>query len=31
VLKIEHKIYPLALKAFAQGKVKVEGKKAWVQ
>ena len=31
VLKIEHEIYPLALKAFAEGKVKVEGKKAWAQ
>ncbi len=30
VLKIEHEIYPLALKAFAEGRVKIEGKKAWV-
>jgi phosphoribosylglycinamide formyltransferase-1 len=30
VLKIEHEIYPLTLKAFAEGKVKIEGKKAWV-
>jgi phosphoribosylglycinamide formyltransferase-1 len=30
VLKIEHEIYPFVLKAFAEGKVKIEGKKAWV-
>lgn len=30
VLKIEHRIFPLALKAFAEGKVKIEGNKAWV-
>jgi phosphoribosylglycinamide formyltransferase-1 len=30
VLKIEHEIYPLALKAFAEGKVKIEGRKAWI-
>jgi folate-dependent phosphoribosylglycinamide formyltransferase PurN len=30
VLKIEHEIYPLALKAFAEGKIKIEGKKAWI-
>ena len=30
VLKIEHEIYPLTLKAFAEGRVKVEGKKAWI-
>jgi phosphoribosylglycinamide formyltransferase-1 len=30
VLKIEHEIYPLALKAFAEGKIKIKGKKAWI-
>jgi phosphoribosylglycinamide formyltransferase-1 len=30
VLKIEHEIYPLALKAFAEGKIKIEGRKAWI-
>jgi phosphoribosylglycinamide formyltransferase 1 len=30
VLKIEHEIYPLALKAFAEGKIIIEGKKAWI-
>jgi len=30
VLKIEHEIFPLALKAFAEGRVRVEGKKAWI-
>jgi phosphoribosylglycinamide formyltransferase-1 len=30
VLKIEHEIYPLALKAFAEGKIKIEGKNAWI-
>ncbi len=30
VLKIEHEIYPFALKAFAEGKIKIEGKKAWI-
>jgi len=30
VLKIEHEIYPLALKAFAEGRVKIEGRKAWI-
>jgi len=30
VLTIEHEIYPLAVKAFAEGKVKIEGKKAWI-
>jgi phosphoribosylglycinamide formyltransferase 1 len=29
VLKIEHEIYPLVLKAFAEGKIKIEGRKAW--
>jgi phosphoribosylglycinamide formyltransferase-1 len=30
VLKIEHEIFPLALKAFAEERVNIEGKKAWV-
>jgi phosphoribosylglycinamide formyltransferase 1 len=30
VLKIEHEIFPKALKAFAEGKIKIEGKKAWI-
>ena len=30
VLKIEHEIFPLALKAFAEGRVRVEGTKAWI-
>jgi phosphoribosylglycinamide formyltransferase-1 len=30
VLKIEHEIYPLALKAFAERKIKIEGRKAWI-
>jgi phosphoribosylglycinamide formyltransferase-1 len=30
VLKIEHEIYPLALKAFVEGKIKIEGRKAWI-
>ncbi|RPI05298.1 MAG: phosphoribosylglycinamide formyltransferase [Ignavibacteriae bacterium] len=30
VLKVEHKIFPLVLKAFAEGRVKVEGRKAWI-
>jgi phosphoribosylglycinamide formyltransferase 1 len=30
VLKIEHEIFPLVLKAFAEGRVRVEGKKAWI-
>ena len=30
VLKIEHEIYPLALKDFAEGKIKIEGRKAWI-
>jgi phosphoribosylglycinamide formyltransferase 1 len=30
VLKIEHEIFPLALKAFAEGRVKVERRKAWI-
>jgi phosphoribosylglycinamide formyltransferase 1 len=30
VLTIEHNIFPRALKAFAEGRVKVEGTKAWI-
>jgi len=30
VLKIEHEILPLALKTFVEGKIKIEGKKAWI-
>jgi phosphoribosylglycinamide formyltransferase-1 len=30
ILKIEHEIFPLALKAFAEGRVKIEGRKAWI-
>lgn len=30
VLVVEHEIYPLALKAFAEGRVGIEGKKAWI-
>jgi len=30
VLKIEHEIFPLALKAFAEKRIKFEGKKAWI-
>ena len=30
VLKIEHEIFPRALKAFAEGRVKIEGRKAWI-
>ncbi|MCX6122912.1 MAG: phosphoribosylglycinamide formyltransferase [Ignavibacteriales bacterium] len=30
VLKIEHEIFPLVLKAFAEGRVKIEGRKAWI-
>jgi phosphoribosylglycinamide formyltransferase 1 len=30
VLKIEHEIFPLALKAFAEGRIRVEGKKVWI-
>jgi phosphoribosylglycinamide formyltransferase-1 len=30
VLKIEHEIFPLALKAFAEGRVRIEGRKAWI-
>lgn len=31
VLRVEHEIYPLALKAFAEGRVRIEGRKAWIQ
>lgn len=31
VLKVEHEIYPLALKAFAEGRVKIEGRKVWIR
>jgi phosphoribosylglycinamide formyltransferase-1 len=30
VLSIEHEIYPAALKAFAEGRVRVEGNRAWI-
>jgi phosphoribosylglycinamide formyltransferase 1 len=30
VLKIEHELFPLAIKAFSEGKIKIEGKKAWI-
>jgi formyltetrahydrofolate-dependent phosphoribosylglycinamide formyltransferase len=30
VLTVEHEIFPLALKAFAEGRVKVEGTKVWI-
>jgi phosphoribosylglycinamide formyltransferase-1 len=30
VLMVEHEIFPLALKAFAEGRVRVEGRKAWI-
>jgi phosphoribosylglycinamide formyltransferase-1 len=30
VLSIEHEIFPLALKSFAEGRVKIEGRKAWI-
>jgi len=30
VLKVEHEIFPLALKAFAEGRVNIEGNKAWI-
>jgi phosphoribosylglycinamide formyltransferase-1 len=31
VLRVEHEIFPLALKAFAEGRVRIEGRKAWIQ
>ena len=30
VLKVEHEIYPLALTAIVEGRVKIEGRKAWI-
>jgi phosphoribosylglycinamide formyltransferase 1 len=30
ILKVEHEIFPLALKAFAEGRVNVEGTKVWI-
>ena len=30
VLTVEHEIFPIAVKALVEGKVKVEGKKAWI-
>ncbi|HWP82393.1 MAG TPA: phosphoribosylglycinamide formyltransferase [Bacteroidota bacterium] len=30
VLKVEHEIYPLALKAFAEGRVRIDGNRAWI-
>jgi len=30
VLKIEHEIFPFVLKAFAEGRIRVEGRKAWI-
>ena len=31
VLRVEHEIFPLALKAFAEGRVRIEGRKAWIR
>lgn len=31
VLPIEHEIYPLVLRAFAEGRVHINGKTAWIQ
>ena len=31
VLAVEHEIYPITLDAFAKGKVRIEGQKAWIQ
>jgi len=31
VLAVEHEIYPMAIKAFVEGRVKIEGRKATVQ
>ncbi len=31
VLGVEHRLYPDTLKAFAEGRVRVEGRKAWVE
>ena len=30
VLKIEHEIFPVALKAFVEGKIIIEGRKVWI-
>jgi phosphoribosylglycinamide formyltransferase-1 len=30
VLQIEHEIFPLTLKAFAEGRVQIEGRNAWI-
>ena len=30
VLKVEHEIFPLVLKAFAEGRVRIEGRNAWI-
>jgi phosphoribosylglycinamide formyltransferase 1 len=30
VLNIEHEIFPLAVKAFVEGRLKIEGRKAWI-
>jgi phosphoribosylglycinamide formyltransferase 1 len=30
ILKIEHEIYPFVLKAFSEGRIKIEGNKAWI-
>jgi phosphoribosylglycinamide formyltransferase 1 len=30
VLKVEHEIFPLALRAFAEGRVRIEGRNAWI-
>ena len=30
VLQIEHEIFPLTLKAFAEGRVQIEGRSAWI-
>jgi len=31
VLAVEHEIYPLSLKAFAEGRAKIQGTKIWIQ
>jgi len=31
VLRIEHEIFPLAIKAFAEDRVRIEGRKSWIQ
>jgi phosphoribosylglycinamide formyltransferase-1 len=30
VLKVEHEIFPIALKALAENRIKIEGNKAWI-